>query len=185
MAFTTGNQQRGHSPGGVRSGKRSRSFQALLLCQPLPPPPLHRETISLWGHLSNSHICSFILVRWFLGSNYRNISIQNKVSDNSFSEKSMHTALQVQSTNQNISCPQIYAIYARIIKVGISNPVSQFGEEMKGFDSGFFNASRQQYCYPDTQSSFWQKMSCSHLHSILISPRLLICLWISGFSWEP
>lgn len=27
-------------------------------------------------------------------------------------------------------------------------------------------------------------MSCSHLHSILISPRLLLSVWMAGFAWE-
>jgi len=43
--------------------------------------------------------------------------------------------------------------YAHTVKVRILNPVSQFGEELKGFDSGIFNASRQQHYYTDTQSS--------------------------------
>lgn len=82
------------------------------------------------------------------------------------------------------SYAQIYTfICAHFIKVRISNPASQF-EEVNGLDSGFFISSRQHYCYLDTQSSFWQKMSRSHLHSILISPRLLLSFWISGFGWE-
>lgn len=65
----------------------------------------------------------------------------------------MQTILQLQSTNQKIGCTEKY-IYAHIIKVEILNPASQFGEEVKGFYSSFFNASRQQHYYPDSQSSF-------------------------------
>lgn len=124
---------------------------------------------------AKSHICPLNLIRWFLGSDYRTSRFHRNSQ-----KRALKQSCRLGVQNKGLDAQR--QIYTR--KVRMLNPVSQFVEEVKGFDSGFFHASRQQYHYPDAQSAFWQKMSHSHLHSILISPRLLLSFGISGFGWE-
>lgn len=130
MLFSTGNQQLGNSPSRVKPGNRSCSFQATFLCWLLSPPSSYLDDLTLWALLSTSeppilNICSFNLIRWFLGSDYRNISVPNKFSDLMVSQK--RTGKQSCRMEDKSECTDIY-IYIHIIKVMTSNAISWFGE---------------------------------------------------------
>lgn len=68
------------------------------------------------------NICSFNLIRWFLGSDYRNISVPNKFSDLMVSQK--RAGKQSCRVGGQIRAHR----YIHIIKVMTLNGISLFGE---------------------------------------------------------
>lgn len=78
---------------------------------------------------AKSHICPLNLIRWFLGSDYRTSRIHRNSQ-----KRALKQSCRLGVQNKGLDAQR--QIYAR--KVRMLNPVSQFVEEVKGFDSGFF-----------------------------------------------
>lgn len=173
MAFTTGNQQLGHNPGRVRSRKRSCSFQALLLSHPHHYTERqshceHIPAIPTFAHLfSSGDFLEAITGTFPFKIKYQGMVSQKSLAGSEYKSKYLMLTdiCNICTHYRSWDVKSSFTIWWRH-QVFLMPQYSSVAIQI-------LNPPSDRRCHVPICIPFWSL------------PRFLICLWISGCSWEP